>query len=221
MYNAFFWLALALAAADWAAVLFRWERVRWLAKPGALAALIAWFSLAGRWSGPLAFIGLGLVFSLIGDTLLLLPQRYFMGGMAAFFVAHLFTITGFHITLPPVLRWEVILPVLIVGAALFYLQRRVRCAMIQQGENAVLPFTVYGVVLSLMWLSTLLTLLRPEWALRPAILASLGGSLFFLSDAVLACCRFMPHWKYGDLVVMVTYHLAQFLIAAGTLEQFL
>jgi uncharacterized membrane protein YhhN len=222
MYNPFFWVTIGLAAADWAAVFFRWNRAHLWIKPGVLAALIVWFSLASKWEGILAAFGLGLVFSLIGDFILLLPLRYFTWGMVAFFIAHLFYIGGFNMEEPLVSRWEAVFPALMVGAAFVYLNNRVRNGLARRGDHMfLLPFVAYGVVLSLMWLSALNTLLRPGWTLVSAIMVSLGGTLFFLSDSILVYHRFVRRLRYGDLIVMVTYHLAQILIAGGALEQFL
>jgi uncharacterized membrane protein YhhN len=222
MYNPFFWLTIGLAAADWAALLFRWDRAHTLIKPGVLAALIVWFSLASKWEGPLAAIGLGLVCSLIGDFIYLLPTRFFTYGLISFFIAHLFYIFAFNSPDPLLSRWEAVFPALIVSGAFIYVNNRVRNGLARRGDHVFLiPFVAYGVILSLMWLSALYTLLRPGWTLVSAIMVSLGGTLFFLSDSILVYHRFVRRLRYGNLIVMVTYHLAQILIAGGSLEQFL
>jgi len=222
MYNPFFWLTLGLAAADWAALLFRWDRAHTLIKPGVLAALTIWFSLESKWEGALAAIGLGLVLSLVGDLLFLLPLRYFTYGLIAFFIAHLFYIFAFNSPDPLVSRWEAVFPAITVSAAFIYVNNRVRNGLARRGDHMFLiPIVAYGIVLSLMWLSALNTLLRPGWILVSAIMVSLGGTLFFLSDSIMIYHRFVRRLRHGNLIVMVTYHLAQILIAGGTLEQFL
>jgi uncharacterized membrane protein YhhN len=75
-------------------------------------------------------------------------------------------------------------------------------------------------VISLMLFFAATTLFRPAWIPLPAILVILGAGLFYLSDAVLAYDRFVCPVKVGDLIVMMTYHLGQILIAGGTLLQF-
>jgi uncharacterized membrane protein YhhN len=123
MFTLFFWLTLALAVLDWMAVENNWLRVHWFAKPATMASLIIWFTQVGQWTGPLAAIGLGLIFSLMGDVFLMLPERFFLGGMGAFFLTHLFYIAGFN-QLPLLFRWEAAIPVLAVAGAFTALNRR-------------------------------------------------------------------------------------------------
>jgi hypothetical protein len=52
----FFWLAAALAAADWVAVAARWRKARRITKPGTMLALLVWFTLVGHWRGVLSLI---------------------------------------------------------------------------------------------------------------------------------------------------------------------
>ena len=54
------------------------------------------------------------------------------------------------------------------------------------------------------------------WATgRP--LVGVGASLFVVSDTVLAMGKFVAERRWGPVVVIVTYHLAQALIVAGLL----
>ena len=145
-----------------------------------------------------------------------------MGGMAAFFLTLLFYIAGFN-QLPLFLRWEAVIPVLAVTGAFSVLSRRVRIGLRRRkGDfNFLIPVVAYAILLSLMWLAALTTLLRPGWVPTAAILVSLGGGLFFLSNSLMAYHRFVRPIRYGDFFIMVTYHLGQILIAGGALEQFL
>ncbi len=74
MLTGLFWGMLLMAGADWLAAWRGWRRVRWVTKPGTLLLLIAWFSQVGGWQGNLFWFGLGLVFSLLGDIFLQLPE---------------------------------------------------------------------------------------------------------------------------------------------------
>lgn len=220
MENLFFWLTLLLMAVDWIATRNCWRRVCWFAKPAPMITLIIWFSLSGKWDGPLAAVGLGLVFSLLGDILLMLPARFFLAGMAAFLLTHLAYIFVFN-HLPMEFRWEILLPVAAAAGAFVFLMRRIRAGLRRRRQSGMLvPIGIYAVILSTMMLAALTTLLRPGWEPEAALVVSLGGVLFFLSDAVLAYHQFVADVRQGDLLVMVSYHLAQLLIAGGTLEQF-
>ena len=44
---------------------------------------------------------------------------------------------------------------------------------------------------------------------------ALGGTLFFISDFVLAYDRFVRAFRQAHILIMTTYHLAQFSLAAG------
>jgi len=220
MLNWLFWLMLAFALVDWIGSWRGWRRIRWVTKPGTLALLIAWFSLVGGWRGPLVWFGLGLVFSLAGDVLLHLHPRYFMLGVAAFILTHIFYIVGF--TRQPILpRLEFVIPVMIIGAIFIALNRHIRVGLLKRGDaKLVAPVMVYAVILSLMWLAALSTLLHPGWSPTPAILVSLGAGLFFLSDSFLAYTRFVRSLPNSDLMVMITYHAGQILLAYGVLLQY-
>ncbi len=220
MLNGLFWSMLILAVVEWAAAWRGWRRVRWVTKPGTLILLIAWFTQLGGWRGPLLWFGLGLVFSLLGDVLLLLPERFFLPGVGAFMLAHVFYIIGFT-RQPLVLRWDLILPILVIGAIFLALTRSIRSGLRRRGETGLIgPVMVYAVILSLMWLSALSTLMRPGWTEPPAMIVSLGAGLFFLSDALLAYNRFVRQIPRGDFLVMSAYHLGQILLAFGVLLQY-
>jgi uncharacterized membrane protein YhhN len=108
-----------------------------------------------------------------------------------------------------------------VAGGLSYLNKRVRNGLARRGgETFIVQFVLFSVILSLMWFSALTTLFRPGWLASSAMMVSLGGSLFFLSDSLLVYHRFVTRVRQGDLLVTITYHLAQVLIVAATLDQF-
>lgn len=219
MITGWFWMTAACAALDWIATWRCWQRIRWITKPGTLVLLIVWFTQVGGWRGALLWFGLGLVASLAGDILLHLPSQFFLPGVGAFFLAHLFYIIGFW-QQPLQVSWIAVLAA--AGVALIYwaYTRRIRAGLRRQGATGLqTPVMVYAAALSLMWLSALLIWLRPGWAFFPAALASLGASLFFFSDATMAYSRFVRAFPQADFVVMVSYHAGQILIAAGVLAQ--
>jgi len=220
MFNGLFWLTVAMALLEWTAVVRGWRRFRWLTKPGTMLLLIAWFTQVGGWQGPRLWFGLGLVFSLLGDVFLMLPGGFFLAGMGAFFTAHIFTIIGFNQN-PIDLTWQASLPVMAVVGAFFSLNGRIRAGLRGKGESElVLPVMAYAAILSVMCLAALSTLSRPDWLQTAAVLASLGGVLFFCSDSVLAFDRFVRPIRHSGLAVMVTYHLAQMCIALAALIQY-
>jgi uncharacterized membrane protein YhhN len=217
MVNILFWLALFVAVLDWLATARSWQTVRWASKPGTLLLLIAWFSSVNGWSGVLVWFGIGLIFSLLGDVLLMLPGRFFMGGLIAFFAAHVFYITGF-VQQPLEPRWEAAVPILLVMGAFITLNGRIHTGLRIKGEEALtIPVIAYSVIISLMWLAAISTFFRTGWQVLPSLLVSIGAGLFFVSDSVLALDRFVRSYHYSHLLVMVIYHMAQFLLMVGVL----
>lgn len=220
MYTALFWATVLIAVVDWAGSWRGWHGVRIVTKPLTLVLLIAWFSQVGGWNGNLFWFGLGLVFSLIGDILLHLPARFFLAGVGAFFLAHLSYTGGFLQATPPL---DARMPLFFVpvAAAFLLLTRCIRSSLRRRSETGMtIPVTLYALILSIMLLSALSTLVNPAWLRLPSLIVSLGAVLFFLSDSVLAYCRFVRNLPRSDFVVMITYHLGQILIAAGVLSQY-
>jgi uncharacterized membrane protein YhhN len=220
MFTWLFWVTLGFALTDWLSAWRGWRMLRWVTKPGVLMLLIAWFSQVDGWHGPLAWFGLGLVFSLAGDVLLHLSKRFFLGGMLAFFLAHLSYIFGFmQQSLSP--DWKIIFP--LVGIVIIYLlyTRRVRAGLQEHGlMNMQAPVMLYAGIISLMVLLAVSTLFRPSWPILPTVLVSLGATLFYFSDACLAYDRFVCPLRAGDLLVMISYHVGQVLITSGVLLRY-
>jgi len=215
MDNVLLGITVALAILDWYAA-DRNLPIEKFTKPGVLIFLLAWFSSQGGWSGANLPFAMGLVFSLAGDTFLLWENRFFMPGLVSFLLAHICYIIGFNLSLPPFNLWTV---VLIAVVAVIWLRgyTTIRRQMNRDPANAAmrLPVTVYTLVISLMVLSAVLCLTKPDWRFNAALLASLGGGMFFLSDFILANEHFGRPFYKSHTIVMVTYHIAQIAIIAS------
>ena len=161
----------------------------------------------------------GLVFSLLGD-IFLMPRgtRWFLVGMGAFSVAQLMYIWGFNLSM-------VTLPVLVVGLVAWLVGVILIHMLVNRFSSsssinkAILPFMKgYGALLLAMVMSALLCLARPAWSDRAAVMAGIGGILFFLSDGMIALDKLdrrLPKYRFW---IIVTYHLAQFLIVAAVIQ---
>jgi uncharacterized membrane protein YhhN len=216
-----FWGVLALAVSDWIATGFGWKSVRYFTKPATLLVLILWFVQVGDLQGDLLWFGLGLMFSMVGDVMLMLPSRFFISGLIAFLLAHVFYIFGFDLAPLPV-QWGTLLALLVVILSGFFVMRSASRGMRSQpGANQlIIPAQIYGLIISLMLFAALLTLMRPEWPLQAALYVSIGAALFFISDSILVHNRFVKPVRFGDVLVMVSYHLGQISIASGALIAF-
>jgi uncharacterized membrane protein YhhN len=209
-------VALALGVVDWVAVARGRRRVEYVFKPATLVAIIvaALLMMSGPHDARLGrFFLLGLAFSLAGDVFLMLPgERFFLPGLVAFLVAHVFYVVGLTPTWPPVASLPVVVVVAALGVTLY---RRVAAALRRQDHRSMLvPTAVYAVVLSLMLFSAWATLVRPAWSWPGRAVVIVGATLFFASDAMLAWNKFVAPSHRLHVAVIVTYHLAQIALAA-------
>lgn len=173
----------------------------YLFKPLATLALVAIVLHAAGASRYRRWIAAGLVASLAGDILLMLPQGLFVPGLAAFLVAHLcyiraFSIDGAGAGAP--LRTGI--PVFVAAiAVLAYLWPSLGALRV--------PVTCYVATISIMsWQA-----IARWWACRTSDAAfAAAGSLFFLaSDSALAINRFVAPFAGAALVILGTYYAAQ------------
>ena len=132
--------------------------------------------------------------------------------LISFFVAHVFYIIGLNPTLPPLGSVIVLIVVAALGVMLYM---RIAASLRQKGEEAMrVPVGAYAAILSLMLFSAWATLFRPAWPAAARLTAILGATLFFISDSMLAWNKFVAPSHVMRVGVMVTYHLAQFALAA-------
>lgn len=218
-------LALIIALVDWFAVAKKWKRLEYIAKPGVMLALLAWIWQVNRVYGgfqpPMLWFAAGIVFSMAGDIFLMLPREQFIAGLVSFLLAHIAYLIGFNTTPPPLNPASLVLFILVAltGLQLF---RRISAGLKASGKSSLqIPVLVYAVAISLMLLSALITLLKPDWQTPEAILVSVGALLFFLSDTFLAWNKFIAPLPYGKLRVIITYHLGQILLILGAGLHFL
>jgi uncharacterized membrane protein YhhN len=215
-------IAFTIAVVDWLAVWQNWIWLRFIAKPGVMLVLLAWLLITGGLQGQLWWFALGLSFGLAGDIFLMLPRDRFLYGLVAFLLGDLAYILGFNTSLPPINLASLALVALIVAVAA-QIYQRIAPALERRGlEKLKTPVLAYVVVHGTMLFSALLTLVRPddEWLPPAALLVSAGALLFFSSDLILAWNRFVGELSWGDLKVIITYHLGQIAITAGALINF-
>lgn len=219
-------LVLAVAVVDWIAVAKGWRKVELTAKPLTLVVLFLLFLISILVMNrpiplPIYFFGAGLLFSLAGDILLMFSQRWFLPGLVAFLLAQLAYIVGFNIPLPDVAPlWSIGLS-LVVALTAARLLRRIIAGVVQMGlRRMVIPVAVYGMVITIMLVSAVLTIYREDWGTLPAGLASLGAALFFTSDVILAWNKYVAPIKNGRLANMICYHVGQIVLTVAVIFQF-
>ena len=206
---AFLVVCACAAALDWVAVQLRLFRIEYVAKPLTLAALVVAAALADL--GPAQpWIVAGLACGLIGDIALMRSDKdradpAFLAGLGAFLVGHVAYIVGF--LRQGVRSIDVLAGLLIVGGLFVLVMPAVLRGAAERSGRAFAGIVAgYGGAVGAMAVCAIGTGL-----VTPAI----GGGLFAVSDSTLGYQRFVRRVPYGDLLVIVTYHVAQFLIVVG------
>ena len=153
------------------------------------------------------FIFWGLIFSLLGDMMLLKPWYKFELGLAAFLIGHIFYIIAF-ISYKG-MDWD-ILPLLpLIGFAL-WLFRMIKPHL---GKLLIPVGSYMSVILLMVWQGIGI------WLSEKYIFGLLIGSgafIFCVSDSILAYQRFMRRFKCGNTLILITYYIAQYLISSST-----
>ncbi|XP_068435673.1 lysoplasmalogenase [Clinocottus analis] len=170
------------------------------------------------WNGGQSVLGVvgGLVFSAVGDCCLVWPEL-FLHGMGAFAVAHLlysitFLSSRYSAYSSSSSFWSrsLYLILVVVGGG-FYTYM---FPYLQKAPNSEILCPAVGVYIVLI-------VLMGTLAIRSRNVATLLGSLsFMVSDLSLAVQVFKATapMEHGHTLVMVTYYLAQLLIAVGDLK---
>ncbi|MEW7290198.1 lysoplasmalogenase [Aquimarina sp. 2304DJ70-9] len=189
--------------------------LRYFTKPAILGSLIIFLLVVKKRLNRFTFriIGLALLFSLAGDVLLLfthISQLFFMMGLIMFLLAHIMYIVTFLKNRGAYKNRLFLLFTIVYGVGLFYL--------LYPGLGEMLiPVVIYMVVILLM---SNVSYLRSKHVSRTSYILVFAGSLFFmLSDSLLAIDKFYEALPLGNIWIMSTYAIAQFLIVYGVVSQ--
>lgn len=198
-----------------------WFKLEIVAKPAVMVCLFTWLASTVGLEGAALWFGLGILFSLVGDVLLMISlDRFFLMGLSAFLIAHIFYVIGLNTPLPALSAWSAIL-VILIGWGGAKIIRRILVSVHEKGQGRMrLPIIAYSVVISIMLLSAMIKLNDLTWSANAALLIGLGAFLFYISDIILAWNKFVAPIQHGRIYNIVTYHLGQILMIAGVVVQF-
>jgi uncharacterized membrane protein YhhN len=171
-------------------------------------------ALAWSEGGPL-LLALALMASASGDAALAAEEeRWFLPGLVAFLIAHLFYIalfaTGSHgigvLAAEPLRGVWAALIVVAAGGLLTRLLPAVETAM-------RVPVVIYGLAIAAMGVAAVTV---------PGHTVALGATLFIASDAILAARKYLmgansPHETWSGYAVWVLYYAAQLVITLAVL----
>ncbi|EAZ81562.1 lysoplasmalogenase [Algoriphagus machipongonensis] len=213
------WLYLFLFATlvDIAFLLEYKSHLRFFSKPLILLGLIIYFFKITK---PIASTLLtkailgALIFSWIGDILLLWPQL-FAYGLGAFLLAHVCYIIGFKVAQknPGQIKnvnfikiFFLNLPFYILAAFVYYLT---------QPNLGILKIPVIIYIIAIVSMVTTARERFGKCNIASFWQVMIGASLFFISDGLLALNRFYLEFPESGILVMGTYAVAQLLIVMG------
>lgn len=207
--------ALVLAAGYWHLTMLNYA-----VKPCISLMLIVFLCLTTKLKGRFhQRLFTGLVFALTGDTLLLMLSynaSYFLFGMIAFIICHLFYISAFYLDFRSAQELDkkgakiAIISCAVIFTA-FYLYLRPYLPLLK------LP------ILACIFVGALLTMMaafRNQRVNPISFKLIFAGVLFFiLTDGLMAQIHFIRPFDHADLLISATYMIAQYLIIMGGAER--
>jgi uncharacterized membrane protein YhhN len=161
------------------------------------------------------YLFVGLIFCLVGDVCLALPQRKaFVGGLVAFLVGHVLYILSFS-SLTPVSFWfspGMFILIVISGLIFSWLRPHLKTMLI--------PVLLYIVVITLMAAGAWAVFLKSSFQFYGRALILIGALCFYVSDIFVARHRFIKEEYQNRLLGLPLYYTAQFMLAfsAGLLK---
>lgn len=152
----------------------------------------------------------GLVFSCLGDALLIWHETHFITAMAAFAVAHVSYIRAFGFSRP--YKWVKGIP--FVGLLLFVMY------LFYPGLQGILLPGVYiyiWIICSMGWRAVAQIDLENTWSWT-SLFGCIGAVLFMLSDLIIGINKFVTPVPLSRVLIMSTYYAAQVFIALSAVN---
>ncbi len=197
----------------------------YVCKPLMMVILSSWFYFSSRRVGDrfTLLVQVGLFFSLVGDIALMLQhvdQFYFLIGLGAFLIAQLCYMLAFAQNVADVGGGQgLLVSSLLAGLVIAYSAAFGSMLLEKVDENVLTPVGVYAVAITLMGIAAALRFGRTY--LASFLLVFVGAVLFIVSDSILATSRFVRPVDHASWSVVLTYAIAQYLIARGCLRHVL
>lgn len=181
-----------------------------IAKPLIIPALLAYYITSSKSKNKLYIAAL--IFSFAGDVLLLDKSNLFLFGIGAFLITQLLYVYIFSKGLGKISRTNKIragIPFLVYFIVLI--------TVLKPGlQDLFIPVLVYGLAISLFGTVALLNYLIKRDVISLRLFT--GAVLFILSDSFIAFNKFHHERSFYPVIIMITYIVAQYLIATYILK---
>jgi len=154
------------------------------------------------------YLFVGLIFCLIGDVCLALPQeKAFMGGLVAFLIGHVFYIFSF-LSLTQIFHWISTGLLIIFGMStfiFFWLRPHLKSMLI--------PVLIYILVITVMASGAWAVFWKSSFQISGRTLILAGSLCFYFSDLFVARDKFIKEEYRNRLFGLPLYYGGQFLLA--------
>lgn len=199
------------------AEIFGFAQFRFALKPCLLIPLIigVWFYVEKYYR---TYLVLALIFSWLGDVLLLFVEQnqlYFLLGLGAFFMAHVFYIVLFRCIISSDFNAKPTNIVLLLIAVLLYDFVLTSVLWVHLGDLKY-PVLLYSIVLSGMLFTALIA--SKQLNNPSKILLIIGAILFVISDSLLAINKFYLPFQAASIMIMISYIAAQYFIVSAIIN---
>lgn len=154
---------------------------------------------------------LALVFSWVGD-LALMYEEYFLLGVGAFFIAQVLYVIIFIKggSVPYQISWVKIITVGLYGISFLYI-------LLPHAGDLQIPIVIYGIsLMAMVATASMRDINSPD---RSYLLVAIGAVFFLISDTMIAVDKFVNTIPMGDILIMSTYLIAQYLIVEGLIRE--
>jgi uncharacterized membrane protein YhhN len=154
------------------------------------------------------YLFVGLIFCLIGDVCLALPQKKaFMGGLVAFLVGHVFYIFSF-LSLTSIFHWISSGVFIIFGVSAFiFLWLRPHL------KSMFIPVLLYILVITVMASGAWTVFWKSSYQISGRTLILVGSIFFYFSDLFVARNKFVKEEYRNRLLGLPLYYSGQFSLA--------
>jgi len=159
-----------------------------------------------------------LLFSWVGDCFLLFTEQgqlYFILGLVAFLIAHIFLIVLFTKQKSDNQSFRKGLFWLGVAVATLYLVSILSLLLPSLGD-LTFPVIIYALTITIMLKTALKGIF--DWKQNSKYIVLIGAAFFVTSDSILAINKFHAPLPLASFWIMLTYLMAQFFITDGIVK---
>jgi uncharacterized membrane protein YhhN len=223
--NTWIYISIIAAVINWM-IVFQYTRRRkslnlfeYFTKPVVIILLFIWLYGITKFQGHSVWFALGLLFSLIGDVVLMISSndRGFIIGAISFVFTFICYIIGLNDKLPVFNLPAILITVFVAITSLQTYILLTEEAIIKR-EKKIMVYLIgpYLIVLSLMLISALLTYTQGErWNDGHAILIGSGALLFYSSDIIIIWNKYIRPIQNAKFLNRISYHIGQICIIVG------